>query len=266
MNVLRFEVKKLWLFTLFWSIGLVFGLLLYMAFFPTMAADPSAMNAILENFPGEFLSFFGLDSALPFNTILGYYALTISFIMGAIAIHASYLGLSILSIEERELTADFLMTRPISRQSLFIQKLGAACFHLGVVYIVINISSILSVMLFRSGQSVDYTKLLTFTTSLLFFQLFFLSLGILVSLVIPKFDNVVSYAMGIGFGLFIISSFGDMLSIDIVSYFTAYGYFNPNEVLVNGLSIISMLLNTLWIVITIGIAFKLYLTRNIHTV
>ncbi len=266
MTIFRFEIKKLWLSTLFWSVGLVSGLLLYMAFFPTMAADPSFMEAVLEDFPQEFLNFFGLSSDLPFSSILGYYALTMGFIMGAIAIHAAYLGLSILSVEERELTADFLMTRPISRKQIFIQKTLAILVHLGIIYLVINISSIVITTAFRSSQSIDYNALLLFTSSLILFQLFFASIGLAISVLLPKFDNVIAYSLAIGFGLFIVSGMGDMLSIDGIRYVTAYGYFDPNTVLVNGISLPFLVLDILWITIMLSISYKLYLSRNIHTV
>ncbi|MCF7925337.1 MAG: ABC transporter permease [Candidatus Izimaplasma sp.] len=266
MTVFRFEVKKLWLSTVFWSIGIFSALLLYMAFFPTMAADPTAMETIMQNFPEEFLHFFGLSSALTFNSILGYYAMTIGFIMGAIAVHGAYLGLSILSVEERELTADFLMTRPISRQQIFVQKVLAVVIHIVIIYIVINVASIITVTIFRSSQTVDYQTLLIFTSSLIFFQLFFVSLGLCVSLLIPKFDNVITYALALGFGLFILSGFGDMLSIELTTYLTPFGYFDPNIVLVEGLSLQLFILNLIWIIGTLFLSYKLYLSRNIHTI
>jgi ABC-2 type transport system permease protein len=264
MNIFKFELKKGWFSTLFWSIGIVGAMLLYIAFFPTMAADPEMMDIIMRNFPEEFLSFFGLNGDLPFGTILGYYALTMQFISAAIAIHATYLGLSILSIEERELTADFLLTRPVTRTTIFTTKSFAALSHIIIVWAVIFINTLVSTTLFRAGQIVDYNALIIYSFGLFFFQISFFAIGLLVSLIVPKFDNVITYAIAIGFGFFVIASMGDMFSADWVQYLTPFGHFNPNSLLVsgfNGLIFINIALS----VICLSASYKLYITRNIHS-
>lgn len=264
MNIFKFELNKGWFSTLFWSIGIVGTMLLYIAFFPTMAADPEMMDVIMRNFPEEFLSFFGLNGDLSFGSILGYYALTMQFISAAIAIHATYLGLSILSIEERELTADFLLTRPVTRTTIFTSKALAALSHIIIVWAVIFAASILSTTLFRAGQTIDYSALIIYSFALFFFQVSFFSIGILVSLIVPKFDNVITYAIAIGFGFFIIASMGDMFSADWVQYLTPFGHFNPNTLLVSGFNGL-LLINIALTIICLGVSYKLYITRNIRS-
>lgn len=266
MNIYKFEIKKLWFSTFFWSIGIIGSMLLFIAFFPTMASDPDTMTIILQNFPEEFLNFFGLNSDLPFNSILGYYAMTMQFVSAAIAIHAAYLGLSIISIEERELTADFLLTKPISRHQIFISKLLSSTTHLFILWAVIFANTILSVTLFSAGQSIDYTALVIYSLSIFLFQLSFLSIGIIISLIFPKFDNVITYSIAIGFGFFIVASMGDMLTIDWIKYLTPFGHYNPNMLLVDGFNIVLLLLNLIITITCFVGSYILYKKRNIHSV
>ena len=266
MNIYKFEVKKLWFSTFFWSIGIVGSMLLFIAFFPTMAADPDTMTVIMQNFPEEFLNFFGLNSDLPFNSILGYYAMTMQFVGAAIAIHAAYLGLSIISIEERELTADFLLTRPISRHQIYLSKVLSSITHMLILWAVIFANTLISVTLFSAGQSIDYSALVIYSLSIFLFQLSFLSIGIIISLVFPKFDNVITFSIAVGFGFFIISSMGEMLSMEWTKYLTPFGHYNPNMLLVDGFSVLLTVIN---LVITIACfygSYVLYKRRNIHSI
>lgn len=266
MNIYKFEVNKQWISTLLWGAGIIAGMLMYIAFFPTMAEDPEMMTSIMDNFPDEFLAFFGINGDLPFNSVLGYYALTMQFVCIAYAIHAVYLGLSIISIEERELTADFLLTKPISRQRIFFNKILSSITHIIILWLIICGGSLISLTLFRAGQTIDYSAMLIYLISILLFQLSFFSIGLLASLLLPKLDNVIVYAVVIGFGFFIITSLGEMLSMDWVSYLSPFGHFNSNDVLVDGLNVGLTSIN---IIITIGCligAFILYQNKDVHSV
>ena len=72
---------------------------------------------MLDNFPPAIKAAMGIavDS---FKSPLGYYtfAFTYSLLFGAI--QAMNLGIGIVSKEEREKTADFILTKPVSRQDL----------------------------------------------------------------------------------------------------------------------------------------------------
>lgn len=266
MNIFKFEINKQWFSTLIWGIGIIFGILLYIAFFPTMAEDPETMTTIMKNFPDEFLAFFGINGDLPFNSVLGYYALTMQFVCIAYAIHAVYLGLSILSVEERELTADFLLSKPISRQKIFLNKLLASLTHVFILWIIICGGSLISLTLFRAGQTIDYSAMMTYLFSILLFQLSFFSIGLLASLIIPKLDNVIVYAVGIGFGFFIINSLGEMLSMHWVNFLSPFGHFNSNDIIVYGFDVWLTLINVLITVSCITGAYILYQNKDIHSV
>lgn len=266
MNIYKFEVNKLWVSTLIWGAGILAGILMYIAFFPTMAEDPEMMTSIMGNFPDEFLAFFGINGDLPFNSVLGYYALTMQFVCIAYAIHAVYLGLSIISVEERDLTADFLLTKPISRKRIYISKILSSITHIVLLWVIICIGSLVSLTLFRADQTIDYNAMNIFLVSILLFQLSFFSIGLLASLLLPKLDNVIVYAVGIGFGFFIITSLGEMLSMDWVSYISPFGHFNSNDVLVDGFDFWLTAINVL---ITLGCliaGYILYQNKDVHSV
>jgi len=226
--------------------------------------DNDAMLQVMANFPEEFLAFFGMSSELSFTSLMGYYGLTMSFIFIPLGIQASLYGVSILSVEEREYTADFLLTKPISRKSIFMAKYGAAITALIIINIAIWITSIIALLLFNSGMDIDYSGTIVLCSSLIFVQLFFFNLALLISVSVKKVTSVIGYAMGLGFGLFILSSFAKMLSIDILKYATPYTHFDPVDILVNkNYNWSYFAVNIVVIVVSFTLAYFLYQKRNI---
>jgi len=83
------------------------------------------MTEMLAKFPKELLIAFGMDN-LNYATILGYISFYFLFIQLCLAIQAGNFGFGLVSIEENEMTADFLLTRPVSRMKILTSKILAA--------------------------------------------------------------------------------------------------------------------------------------------
>ncbi len=267
MNIYKFEFKMLLKSTLIWASGIGFFVIFYMLFFPLMMVDNDAMLEIMKEFPEEFLAFFGMSSDISFTSLMGYYGLTISFSYIPIAIQASLYGVSILSVEERELTADFLLSKPVSRKEIYISKILAAISSLTIVNITIWISSYLSIWLFNAGDETNYYAATILLLGIIFIQLFFLSVGVLISVIVKKVSSVIAYAMGLGFGMFILSSFGNMLSIDFIKLLTPYNHFYPIDIIVDeSFNWPLVTINIIITVFSLVIGYFLYQKRNIKSV
>ena len=83
------------------------------------------MNEMLAKFPPELKAAFGLDG-MDLSTVLGFYSLVFLFVQLCLAIQAGNYGFGLVSIEESELTADFLLSKPVSRAQVLTSKLLAA--------------------------------------------------------------------------------------------------------------------------------------------
>lgn len=267
MNILKFEFKILLKNSLLWASGIGFFVIFYMVFFPLLMVENDAMLEIMSEFPEEFLAFFGMSSEISFTSLMGYYGLTMSFVYIPVAIQAAHYGVSILSVEERELTADFLLTKPVSRGQIFISKLGASVGALTVVNITIWITSYLSIWLFNAGDEVNYYAATILLLGIVFIQLFFLSIGLLISVIVKKVSSVIAYSMGLGFGLFILSSFGDMLSIKAIQLMTPYSHFDPIDIIVDEtFNWPYVSISVIVTVISLVIGYFMYQKRNIKSV
>jgi len=249
---------------LIWASAVPFFLFLYMAFFPSLAASPDSFNSIMEEFPAEVMALMGINPDLPMMTIMGYFSLTMSFVMIPVAIQASNYGFNILSVEERELTADFLLTKPISRRKIYVSKFSAAFLSLTITNAAIWIASLLAFALYKGNEDPEMFKVIVFLSSIALFQLFFLSVGMLISVMVKKVPSVISFSMALGFGMFIVSSLGKMLSSEFLDVLSPYNHFDPGFMLIDGTyDLIPTIISIIIITTSLFASYFLYLRRNI---
>lgn len=262
MNIYKFELGMLKKSILIWSLAIPAFFLFYVSFFPMMSG--SGMDNIFDQFPEEFMAFFGINPDLPISNILGYVSLTYAMCQIPMAIQASNYGFHMLSVEERELTADFLLTKPISRTKIMVAKFLAAMTSLTIVNITMSLSTILGTVLYRGDQVVDWSMVVVLISTNIFFQLFFLSVGMFVSTIVKKIPSVLSLSMGLGIGLYVMASLGKMLSSKLFLYISPYGHFAPDYILVHGTYDWSLAwISFAVIILSLSGSYYFYLRRNI---
>jgi ABC-2 type transport system permease protein len=264
MNIYKFELSMLKKSMLIWSLAVPLGLAFYMLFYPTIAADTGALDDLMNSFPEEFLAAFGMNAELPVSSLLGYFSLTVSMIYIPLAIQASNYGFHMLSVEEREFTADFLLTKPVKRSQIFISKVLAALTSLLITNIAMWVVTITTLYLVKGDSALELNKVLIVMSSFAFIQLSFFSISLLISVSIKKVSSVLSFSMGLSFGMYILSALGAVLSFDIFKFISPYAHFDPNYILINTNHQWHLVLITVAvIVISIPASYFFYAKRNI---
>jgi len=95
---------------------------------------------MMASFPEELLIAFGMTD-IDMSTILGFFGLIFLIIQICLAIQAANYGFSLVSVEETDLTADFLLAKPVGRTKIMTSKLLAAITGLTITNLVVWISS-----------------------------------------------------------------------------------------------------------------------------
>ena len=114
MNIYKHEFKMNLKSVITWSVAMAALIFIYVSLFSSFAMDAELLNEMMANFPEELLMAFGMDG-IDLSTVLGYFGFVFLFAQICLAIQAANYGFSLVSIEERELTADFLLARPVGR-------------------------------------------------------------------------------------------------------------------------------------------------------
>lgn len=265
MNVFKHELNKKKKSIVIWSVSLSAFLVIYLAFFPFMAKDAEAFESIMNSFPKEMMLALGLREGLFLTSFKGYFALTFTMLQLAIAIQSSNYGFSILSQEDKEMTADFLLTKPISRKQIFISKSLAALVSLFLTTLVVAISSFFASDLFNAGQPLDNSSYWMLIGSVFLFQLTFFSVSLLGSLLVRRVRSVLSFSMAFSIGMYVINSFKQLLDSNVLGYVTPFYYFEPGSILLSGSYDMQLLMLAAIIsIVSFAWSYTLYIHKDIY--
>lgn len=263
MNIYKHEFKMIRGSVITWSISISLLLLLFMSLFSSFAKDAEILNQMMTQFPKELMMAFGM-TGVDMSTVLGFFSFAFLFCQLCLSVQASNYGFGLVSLEERDMTADFLLAKPVSRTHILTSKLAAAISGLTITNLVIWISSFVFIELFRDGRTYDSSTLLLLLSSIIVFQLFFLTVGILVSLFMKKVRSVTPLSMALAFGMYVISAFGSMLGDVKMELITPFKHFEPNYIITNSAYDLPLvMISVSVIIISIVASYILYAKRNI---
>lgn len=263
MNIYKHEFKMIRNSVITWSVSISLVLLIFMSLYSAFADNAAILNETLAQMPKELLVAFGM-TGIDMSTVLGFYSFVFLFCQICLAVQASNYGFGLVSLEERDMTADFLLAKPVKRSSIMTSKLLAALTGLTLTNFVVWIGSFTCIHLFKAGRSYDTRTLLILLSTIVIFQLFFLTVGILVSLLMKKVRNVTPLSMALAFGMYVISAFGGMLGDVKLENITPFKHFEPGYIITNAAYNMPLVLISISvIIISVVGSYLLYAKRNI---
>lgn len=263
MNIFMHEFKTKLKSVLIWSGSITLLMLLFLSLFKSFAAETALVNELMASFPKELLIAFGMVD-MDWSTILGFYALLFVFSQICLAIQASNYGVGLVSIEETEWTADFLLSKPVSRTRIMTAKLLAAISALAITQAIIWVVSFIFINLFKAGQEYQATPVVFLLLSMTLFQLFFLTVGMLISLLAKRVRSVLPFSMALVFGLYILNAFGGMIGEKSLEILSPFKHFTPSYIIKHAAWDWSLvMISVVAIVISVIASYVLYARRNI---
>jgi ABC-2 type transport system permease protein len=201
---------------------------MFMSMFPALQSDIGSTMKILETLPAAVRQGLGI-SLNDFFTIFGFYSYEFSFVVLAGSIQAMNVGVGIISKEMSGKTADFLLTKPVSRSSVVVQKLLAGLAAL-VFTNVVFIAVALAAATVASKDSFSVATFLLLNATLFFVQLFFLVLGMLLAILARKIKSVIAVSLPVTFGFFIVGSLGAIIGNTAVRYVTPFKFYDSGYI------------------------------------
>ncbi|MBO9129398.1 ABC transporter permease subunit [Bacillus sp. 165] len=265
MNIFFHELKAYRKSTMIWTLSLIGIVLLFMSLFPSIAKDIDEFQKVMEGFPEAVRQVLGiqLDSI---GTVLGFYSYAFFYITLCASIQGMNLGVSIISKEVREKTADFLLTKPVSRTTVLTSKLLAAVVSL----VITNIVYLIAANIMISQVTTEDYSMKTFiliSLSMFFVQLIFLAIGIIISVVFSKIKSVLTVSLGTVFCFFFLSMLASTSGDEAKRYLSPFKYFDTAYIMEHASYEASFLYAGAGIVVIALIAsYIVYTKKDIHTV
>lgn len=232
MNIYLHELKSLRKSTILWICALVALAALYLSIYPSMANDAEDFKNLLSNYPAAVRAMLGINLDY-ISSVLGFYSMVFSFIALCGAIQAMNIGISILSKESRERTADFLLVKPVSRSTVVTAKLLAAFTAIIITNAVFNSISLLMANAVKLSDF-DWKPMIMINLTLFFIQIIFLAIGFVVSVFFKKLKPVLPISLGVVFGLYMI---GALIAAgkkdDAARFISPFQYFDLSYIIKN---------------------------------
>ena len=243
-----------------WSLAIAFFMVVCVLIYPEMGADLEDMGEMFASM-GAFTEAFGMDQ-LNFGTFMGYYCIECGNVIGlGGAFFAALVGIGAISKEEKDHTAEFLLTHPVNRTCILTSKLAAVITQVVVLNVVVVGFTALSTLLVDIDIVWKEVMLVNGAYFLMQLEIALICFGI--SAFIRK------GGLGIGLGLAVTLYFMNLVKnisddAQFLKYITPYGYTDGAQIVADQvLDFKLVLIGLAYSVIAVAIGYWKYSKKDI---
>ena len=230
MTLVKHELKQGKASFLIWTISIGFLMAVCVFLFPEMKGE---MDGISETFAsmGSFTAAFGMDR-LNFGTLIGFYAIECGNVLGlGGAFYAALCAAAMLSKEEKERTAEFLLTHPVSRIRIITEKLIAVLIQITALNLIIYAISVGSMTMI--GEEIPWKEINLLHLAYYLLQIELAGICFGVSSFLRK------GSVGVGLGISVMVYFLNLIAniaeaAEFLKYITPFGYCDGADIVSNG--------------------------------
>ncbi len=262
MNIFIRELKAHRKALIIWSVCMALLILSGMGKYTAYSAGGTDVDVFSE-LPKSLKAALGMGT-LDVTTMSGYFAMLFIYIELITAIHAVILGNGIIAKEEQDKTAEFLMTKPVSRRTVITSKLQAALVNVIIINLVTLLSSLPMVSAYNKGADIS-GEIISFMLSMLFVQLIFMALGAMLASVIKQPKASGSVGTGILVAGYVIARVTDFTDkAKILNILSPFKYFDLSRIVAgDGLNPVIILLSLLLTAALAAGSYFCYIRRDL---
>ena len=220
MTLIKHELKQGRITLIIWTAVIAFMLALCVLVYPEMEKQMGEVSTMFAEM-GGFSAAFGMDR-LNFGEFIGFFGVECGNILGlGGAFFSALLGISVLAKEEKEQTAEFLLTHPVSRRNVVGQKFISMILQIIILNAAVMLVTVLSV--YVVGESADSRPLFLLFLAYFILQIEMASVCFGISAFISR------SGAGIGLGLAALLYFLNIIAnltedAKFLKYITLFGY------------------------------------------
>lgn len=230
MTLIRHELRRAWKSLLIWtcSIGAFIVICLFM--YPEMRTQTESISSIFSSM-GAFSAAFGLD-VLDYGSLKGFYGIECGSILGiGGALFAALAGIGALAGEEKDGTAEFLLTHPLSRAEIVTKKLIAVMIQIVALNVAVYLMAIGSIAAVDEAVPWKEVTILHLAFFLMQVEIACLCLGISAFL----WRGGIGIGLGLAIALYFLNIIANLTDkADALKFLTPFGYADGAEILSKG--------------------------------
>lgn len=260
MTVFMHELRRNRLSLIIWSAAIAFMLGVSVIIYPEMSSQMNEMGDMFSNM-GAFSDAFGMDQ-LNFGEFMGYFGIECGNTLGlGGAFFAAIIGVSALCKEEKDKTAEFLLTHPISRARIITEKLLSVICQLLILNL--SVAAVTAIVTVAISAEANAAKM-----ALLFLANFILQVEVAsvcfgISALLR--GNGIGIAIGIAVGAYFLNILANLTDkAEFLKYITPYGFTDGGYIVSNGkLEIKYILVGLAFTAVGIALAYIRYTKKDI---
>lgn len=230
MTIIRHELRMGRLSLAVWTAAIGFLLVICVMLYPEMKGDMESVNQVFSSM-GSFSEAFGMDK-VSFGSVMGFYAVECGNVLGiGGAFFAALCASASLAKEEKEHTAEFLLTHPVSRRSIITSKLVSVILQVAAMNIVIFLLAVISMVVI--DEYISWKEFTLLHLSYLFLQVEIAGICFGVSAVLKNGSTGVGLGIAaVMYFLNIIANISDKAAF--LKYITPFGYAEGTDIVTDG--------------------------------
>ena len=261
MTLVRHELKQSWKALLIWTLSIGAFIIICLFMYPEMKSQMNSISSIFASM-GAFSSAFGLDT-LDFGSLKGFYGIECGNILGiGGALFAALIGIGALANEEKNGTAEFLLTHPLKRTEIITAKLASVLLQVLILNLAVWLMAVGSIAVI--GEPVPWKEVTLLHTAyfLLQVELACVCFGISAFL----WRGGIGIGLGLAIALYFMNIIGNLTSkADVLKYITPFGYADGSEIFSKGaLDACKLLIGLAVSVIGVAAAYWKYNKKDIR--
>lgn len=262
MTIMKHELRQAGRPMAIWTaaIGLLIAACMFL--FPEMKGEMEAAGSLFSSM-GSFTAAFGMDR-LNFGTLTGFYAVECGNILGlGGSFYAALTAAAALAKEERDGTAEFLLTHPVSRVQVITEKLAAVLVQLvGMNVLIFGLSAGAAAVI---GEALPWKEM-----GLLHLAFFLLQVELAgVCFGLSAFLRRGSLGLGLGLAamMYCLNLVANISkNAAFLKYITPFGYTDGADIVTNGsLDAKRIVLGMTYAVIAVAAGYWKYTRKDIHS-
>jgi ABC-2 type transport system permease protein len=266
-NLFLMELKRNLPGLIIWMIVITLLISVTMSVYPTFLENQSKVLGMMSLVPKGALQFKGISNFSDLFSTLGFYAVNnIIYMMVLGSIYSIVLSSNILLKEEYNKTAEYLLTRPLTRSDIFFSKLAVVFLYVFILNLVTVLAGFICMEIVKTG-SVNLRVFLILSLYTLLLNLLFAAIGLFLSTMVKRAKPVTTFSIGLVLILYFIYTLSKItesgakigflspfkfVNVDVIN--PAYKLEFRNLLYFTGISLLLLV-----------ISYKLYNRKDIYT-
>jgi len=230
-NLFVREMRRNAISLFIWTGILTFLIAVTMSVYPVFLENQSKILGMLSIIPAEALEFKGISNFSDLLSVLGFYAINnIIYMLVLGSIYSIVLSSNILLKEEYNKTAEYLLTRPVTRSEIFRTKLSVILINIIVLNLVASFAGFISIELVSKG-SYNLNAFLILSLYTLLLNILFAAAGLFLSTVVKRAKPITTFCIGLVIILYFVFTISKITeSVAKIGYLTPFKYVDTNVI------------------------------------